>query len=208
MANTRLRPGRLPEIRHPDHAGHCRWPAQGAARRLSLTPGSTASSIPRADAHRGESVPDSEARLAYVTSFTGSAGIAVVGAEEGRPVCRQPLHAAGAARNRHQAGHRHRSRPGRPRCPHRRLRAQGRQARLRSVAAHARRDQGSGREAGRQGDARPVGQPRRSDLDRSPRAAGDAGRVPRPQPRRQDRARTSSPTCARRSPPRTPTSSC
>ena len=35
--------------------------------------------IPRADAHRGESVPDSEARLAYVTSFTGSAGIAVVG---------------------------------------------------------------------------------------------------------------------------------
>ncbi|MEO7222933.1 MAG: aminopeptidase P family N-terminal domain-containing protein, partial [Devosia sp.] len=35
--------------------------------------------VPRADAHRGESVPDSEARLAYVTSFTGSAGIAVVG---------------------------------------------------------------------------------------------------------------------------------
>jgi Xaa-Pro aminopeptidase len=35
--------------------------------------------IPRADAHRGESVPDSEARLAYVTSFTGSAGLAVVG---------------------------------------------------------------------------------------------------------------------------------
>ncbi len=35
--------------------------------------------IPRADAHRGESVPDSEARLAYITSFNGSAGIAVVG---------------------------------------------------------------------------------------------------------------------------------
>lgn len=35
--------------------------------------------VPRADAHRGESVPDSEARLAYVTSFTGSAGIAVIG---------------------------------------------------------------------------------------------------------------------------------
>ncbi|MEQ1771027.1 MAG: aminopeptidase P family protein [Devosia sp.] len=34
--------------------------------------------VPRADAHRGESVPASEARLAYVTSFTGSAGIAVV----------------------------------------------------------------------------------------------------------------------------------
>ena len=35
--------------------------------------------IPRADAHRGESVPPGEARLAYVTGFTGSAGIAVVG---------------------------------------------------------------------------------------------------------------------------------
>ena len=35
--------------------------------------------IPRADAHRGESVPPGEARLAYVTGFTGSAGIALVG---------------------------------------------------------------------------------------------------------------------------------
>ena len=35
--------------------------------------------IPRADAHRGESVPASEARLAYVTGFTGSAGLALVG---------------------------------------------------------------------------------------------------------------------------------
>ncbi|MEO8683493.1 MAG: aminopeptidase P family protein [Devosia sp.] len=35
--------------------------------------------IPRADAHRGESVPPGEARLAYITGFTGSAGIAIVG---------------------------------------------------------------------------------------------------------------------------------
>ncbi|GLQ08884.1 aminopeptidase [Devosia yakushimensis] len=35
--------------------------------------------VPRADAHRGESVPASEARLAYVTGFTGSAGVAIVG---------------------------------------------------------------------------------------------------------------------------------
>jgi Xaa-Pro aminopeptidase len=35
--------------------------------------------VPRADAHRGESVPPGEARLAYVTSFSGSAGLAVVG---------------------------------------------------------------------------------------------------------------------------------
>src|SRR5579863_7595685 len=35
--------------------------------------------IPRADAHRNESVPASEARLAYMTGFTGSAGLAIVG---------------------------------------------------------------------------------------------------------------------------------
>ncbi|WP_423068123.1 aminopeptidase P family protein [Devosia sp. CN2-171] len=35
--------------------------------------------VPRTDAHRGEMVPESEARLAYVTSFTGSAGLAVIG---------------------------------------------------------------------------------------------------------------------------------
>ncbi len=34
--------------------------------------------IPRTDAHRGESLPDSEQRLAYVTGFTGSAGLAIV----------------------------------------------------------------------------------------------------------------------------------
>jgi Xaa-Pro aminopeptidase len=38
--------------------------------------------IPRADAHRGESVPPGEARLAYITGFTGSAGIAIVGAKK------------------------------------------------------------------------------------------------------------------------------
>ena len=38
--------------------------------------------VPRTDAHRGESVPDSEARLAYVTGFTGSAGLAVIGRDK------------------------------------------------------------------------------------------------------------------------------
>ncbi len=38
--------------------------------------------IPRADAHRGESVPASEARLAWVTGFTGSAGLALVGPDK------------------------------------------------------------------------------------------------------------------------------
>lgn len=35
--------------------------------------------IPRADAHRGESVPSGDERLAYITGFTGSAGMALVG---------------------------------------------------------------------------------------------------------------------------------
>ena len=53
--------------------------------------------VPRVDAHRGESVPESEARLAYVTSFTGSAGIAVVGPKkaalfvDGRYTLQAPL---------------------------------------------------------------------------------------------------------------------
>ncbi len=34
--------------------------------------------IPRTDAHRGESLPAAEQRLAYVTGFTGSAGLAIV----------------------------------------------------------------------------------------------------------------------------------
>jgi Xaa-Pro aminopeptidase len=34
--------------------------------------------VPRADVHRGESVPPSEARLAWLTGFTGSAGIALI----------------------------------------------------------------------------------------------------------------------------------
>ncbi len=38
--------------------------------------------IPRADAHRGESVPPGEARLAWVTGFTGSAGLAIVSAKK------------------------------------------------------------------------------------------------------------------------------
>ncbi|GLQ53467.1 aminopeptidase P family protein [Devosia nitrariae] len=51
-----------------------------AALRVELEKtGLDAFLIPRADAHRGESVPAGEARLAYVTGFTGSAGIAIVG---------------------------------------------------------------------------------------------------------------------------------
>jgi len=54
-----------------------------AALRAELTrAGLDAFLIPRADAHRGESVPPGEARLAYMTGFTGSAGLAIVGPDK------------------------------------------------------------------------------------------------------------------------------
>lgn len=55
-------------------------PRLAALRKAMAKAGVDAFLIPRADAHRGESVPASEARLAYMTGFTGSAGLAVVGA--------------------------------------------------------------------------------------------------------------------------------
>ena len=54
-------------------------PRLAALRSAMKEAGVDAFLIPRADAHRGESVPASEARLAYITGFTGSAGLAVVG---------------------------------------------------------------------------------------------------------------------------------
>src|SRR5690348_6969345 len=58
-------------------------PARVAALRAALTAaGLDAFLVPRADAHRNESVPASEARLAYLTGFTGSAGLAIVGGKK------------------------------------------------------------------------------------------------------------------------------
>ncbi|KRA45476.1 aminopeptidase P family protein [Devosia sp. Root635] len=54
-------------------------PRLAALRQAMAKAGVDGFLIPRADAHRGESVPASEARLAYVSGFTGSAGLAVVG---------------------------------------------------------------------------------------------------------------------------------
>jgi Xaa-Pro aminopeptidase len=54
-------------------------PRLAALRSAMAKAGVDAFLIPRADAHRGESVPPSDARLAYVTGFTGSAGLALVG---------------------------------------------------------------------------------------------------------------------------------
>lgn len=57
-------------------------PRLAALRAAMARAGVDAFLVPRADAHRGESVPASEARLAWVTGFTGSAGLAVVGAKK------------------------------------------------------------------------------------------------------------------------------
>src|SRR5690606_25842687 len=57
-------------------------PRLAALRQAMAEAGVDGCLIPRADAHRGESVPASEAWLAYVTGFTGSAGLAIVGRDK------------------------------------------------------------------------------------------------------------------------------
>jgi Xaa-Pro aminopeptidase len=56
-------------------------PRVKALRTELVAAGLDAFLIPRADAHRNEAVPASEARLAYISAFTGSAGLAIVGAK-------------------------------------------------------------------------------------------------------------------------------
>ncbi|MDC9826020.1 aminopeptidase P family protein [Devosia sp. ZB163] len=57
-------------------------PRVKALRTAMKEAGVDAFLVPRTDAHRGESVPASEARLSYVTSFTGSAGLAIIGSRK------------------------------------------------------------------------------------------------------------------------------
>ena len=52
--------------------------ARGAARARWRRPGVDAFLVPRADAHQGENVAPRDERLAWLTGFTGSAGLAVV----------------------------------------------------------------------------------------------------------------------------------
>ena len=56
--------------------------------------------IPRADQQQNEYVAPSEERLAWLTGFTGSAGLAIVLSRRGRGVRRWPLHAAGGQTGR------------------------------------------------------------------------------------------------------------
>jgi Xaa-Pro aminopeptidase len=54
-------------------------PRVAALRAEIAAAGLDAFLVPRADAHRNEAVPESEARLAFISAFTGSAGLALVG---------------------------------------------------------------------------------------------------------------------------------
>ena len=54
--------------------------------------------VPRADRHQDEYLPPSEERLAWLTGFTGSAGIAIASPRSRRAVRRRTLHLAGHPR--------------------------------------------------------------------------------------------------------------
>ena len=58
--------------------------------------------IPRADQQQNEYVAPSEERLAWLTGFTGSAGMAIVLTHAGRGVRRRPLYPAGRETGRYQ----------------------------------------------------------------------------------------------------------
>lgn len=57
-------------------------PRLAALREAMAKAGVDGFLVPRADRHRGESVPASEARLGWLTGFTGSAGMALIGKEQ------------------------------------------------------------------------------------------------------------------------------
>ena len=59
--------------------------------------------VPRSDEHQGEYVPPRGQRLAWLTGFTGSAGLAVVLRERAATLRRRPLYVAGGAAGRRQA---------------------------------------------------------------------------------------------------------
>lgn len=66
-----------------DPAGGDDHPARLSALRARMAAeGIDAFIVPRADAHQGEYVADADARLAWLTGFTGSAGFAIITADQ------------------------------------------------------------------------------------------------------------------------------
>jgi hypothetical protein len=66
-----------------------------ALRALMLERGAQAFCVPRADEFLGEYIPAHNERLRWLTSFTGSAGMAVVLAERGGNIYRWTLYGTG-----------------------------------------------------------------------------------------------------------------
>ena len=117
--------------------------------------------VPRADEHQGEYVPPRAERLAWITGFGGSAGLAVILAEQGGDLRRWPLHHPGPPAGGREALRLPPPDRGAGGCLDRREPAQGRQAGLRPLApypgpdraAEARRGQGRRRAGGARGQS-------------------------------------------------------
>ena len=166
--------------------------------------------VPRTDAHRGELVPAERGAAGLHHQLHRLGRHRRDRAEEGR---RCSSIAATHCRRRPQtdtrACHGDRDRAGRAVAAHRRLRAAGRQARLRPLAAYPRRNRRPQRRsspARRRWCQAPTSSTRSGPIAPLPPNAPD--RVPRPQPRRQARQRQARRCCARRWPPTMPTPWC
>ena len=71
--------------------------APGGATRRTGARGLAGFIVPRADEHQGEYVPRRVQRLAWLTGFTGSAGLAIVLADARGDLRRRALHACRCA---------------------------------------------------------------------------------------------------------------
>jgi len=134
--------------------------------------------VPRGDQHQGEYVPPCGQRLAWLTGFTGSAGLAIV----------RPLHPAGGAAGRHRTVRDPPSgrRAGLALARHRR--AKGRRHRLRPVAAYAARGRAfPHRRRARRRQAPAGGQRNRPGLAGPAAGAARAGGAASRQLRRRER---------------------
>ncbi len=95
--------------------------------------------VPRADEHQGEYVPRRSQRLGWLTGFGGSAGLAIVLADQRCDLRRRTLHPRRPRPGRHQCLRAASDPRAGARRLDRRQPAEGRQAGLRPVAADGRR---------------------------------------------------------------------
>ena len=153
--------------------------------------------VPRADAHQGENVAPRDERLAWLTGFTGSAGLAVVTADRAGDLRRRALPAAGAGARSTPSCFEVRAHPeDKPADWLVEALPRRRPARVRPLAAHRQGDRGRWprRSAPRQIGLARVGEPDRPGLARPAAAAGAADRAAPGRARRARRPPTSAPS--------------